>query len=151
MFLPRLKPNHSDNTLEHMLQRLVRTFCCTTNYDLIEFLKHFVLFEHHRSGPATIINAKVKDPLVGSRSADIAQKLFKILLSLQVIFVIYRHLCKRYDLLTLLQKRRDSNVFSKCVKCVEISLNFLVWTLLVKLFEMLPVSLEWAIINHLSN
>jgi|LakMenE18May11ns_1017448.scaffolds.fasta_scaffold9313717_1 hypothetical protein len=55
---------------------------------------------------------------MSSRSADIAQKLFKILLSLQIVFVIHRHLRKRYNLLALLQKRRYSNVFSECVKSV---------------------------------
>jgi hypothetical protein len=85
---------------------------------------------------------------MSSRSADIAQKLFKILLSLQIVFVIHRHLRKRYNLLALLQKRRYSNVFSECVKSVEVSLNLLVGTFLVKLFEMLPVSLERAIVYH---
>lgn len=88
---------------------------------------------------------------MGSRSAHIAKKLFKILLSLQVVFVINRHLCKRHDLLALLQKCGDSNVFGECMKCVQISLNFLVASLLVKLLEMLPVSLKWAIVYHLSN
>lgn len=102
MLLPLFEPNDSDNGLQHVLKRLLRTVSRTANDHLIEFGEDFVFFEDHGSCPAAVVDGKVKYPFVGCGPADIAKKFVEILLSFEVVLVVDRHLCEAHDFLAFL-------------------------------------------------
>ena len=75
---------------------------------------------------------------------DITQELLQILLILKYVLVKVGHLGNAHNLAALLQKDRDTNVLGKRHQGVQVAQDLLVGPLLVKLFEVLPVTLEWS-------
>ena len=79
---------------------------------------------------------------MGCRATDIAEELFKVLLSLQVILVIDRHFGEGHNFFTFLQEDLNVDVLRKGVKRIEVPLDLLIGPFLVKFFKVLPKSLK---------
>ena len=155
MLLPHVEAYHAYYIPQYLLQRctltvvLVGAIKRALDYDGVEVGEHLVLLKHHGPSPRAVVDSEVKHPLVRRSLAHIIQKLLQILLILEHIFVKVGHLCDAYDFTTLLQEDGDADVLGKSQECVQVAKNLLVGPLLVKLFEMLPVALEWTSFNHL--
>ena len=76
VFLPLLKTDDTDNLLQHGLERLPGRVHSALDDCLVVLRKHFVLFEHHGSGPRTVVNCKVQDPFVRCSLADFYEEFF---------------------------------------------------------------------------
>ena len=84
-----------------------------------------------------------------SSLTHIIQKFLQVFLILQHVLVEIRHLGDADDFSALLKKDGDADIFGEGEKCVKVAQDFLVGALLVKLFKMLPVSLERSSLHHL--
>jgi len=154
MLFPHIKADDAHHIFQDILEScaLSVVFICSIDralyYDWVEVGEHLVFFENHWACPGAIVNSKVEYPFVSCRLANIVQKLFQVFLIFEHILIEVCHLCDTHDLATLLEENRDPNVFRECQKSVKIAKYLLVWSLLVKLLEVLPVTLEWPCFNH---
>jgi hypothetical protein len=117
---------------------------------LIIFREHFILIQDHGACPRAVIDGKVKDPFVSGCLTNFHEELFKIRLIAKGVLVEGGHLSHGNDFAALTEEVRNSNVVCEGMEGVQVALDGLVAPLLVKLFEVLPITLEWSLqLSHI--
>ena len=148
MLLPHVKADNSNNFTKSLLQGatlpvvLVGSVQRALNDNRVEVGEDFVFLKDHRARPRAVVDCKVEHPFVGCSLPHIAQELFQILLVFKNVLVKVGHFSYTHNLAALLQKDRNANVLRKGHQGVEVAQDLLIRSLLIKLFEVLPVALK---------